>query len=113
MFNPILTSDKGIVASGAFNKYFYRGDINASGTTMRDPDTKKNRGSLFLDGRYEVNDFWVASSEINYASDSAYLKDLSLPKKDDAWLTSNVKMQGFDNRNYASIRRLLLHPAEL
>lgn len=35
---------------GAFNKYFYRGDINASGTTMRDPDTKKNRGSLFLDG---------------------------------------------------------------
>lgn len=103
LFNPILTSDKGIVASGAFNKYFYRGDINASGTTMRDPDTKKNRGSLFLDGRYEVNDFWVASSEINYASDSAYLKDLSLPKKDDAWLTSNVKMQGFDNHNYASI----------
>ena len=99
MFNPILTSDKGIVASGAFNKYFYRGDINASGTTMRDPDTKKNRGSLFLDGRYEVNDFWVASSEINYASDSSYLKDLSLPGKTETWLTSHAALERFENRD--------------
>ena len=28
---------------------------------------------------------------------------LSLPQKDDAWLVSNVRMQMFDNRDYASI----------
>ena len=28
---------------------------------------------------------------------------MSLPKEDDAWLTSSLRMQGFDNRNYASI----------
>lgn len=103
LVNPILTTDKGIVASGAYNKFFYRGDINVSGSYLHDPDTQDNRGNMFLNGRYEVNDFWVASTNINYASDSAYLKDLSLPKKDDAWLTSSASLQGFDNRNYASV----------
>ena len=53
--------------------------------------------------RYEVNDYWVADTDINYASDNAYLKDLSLPKKDDTWLTSRASLQGFDNRNYAAL----------
>ncbi len=103
LFSPIISSDKGVVASGAYNKYFYRGDLSASGSYLKDPDTKHNRGNLFLTGRYEVNDYWVADTDINYASDSAYLKDLSLPKKDDAWLTSRASLQGFDNRNYAAI----------
>lgn len=103
LFNPIISSDKGVVASGAYNRYFYRGKLDASGSYLKDPDTKESRGNLFLTGRYEVNDYWVADTDINYASDSAYLKDLSLPKKDDAWLTSRASLQGFDNRNYAAI----------
>lgn len=103
LFNPILSTDKGIVYSGAYDKYFYRGDLQVSGSFLRDNDEKENRGNLFLTGRYEVNDFWLADTDINYASDSSYLKDLSLPKKDDAWLTSTARLQGFDNRNYASI----------
>ncbi len=103
LLDPVLSSKKGIIASGAYNKYFYRGDINASGSYLKDPDSKESRGNLFMTGRYEVNDFWVADADINYASDSAYLKDLSLPKKDDAWLTSRLSLQGFDNRNYASL----------
>lgn len=102
-FNPILSTDKGIIYSGIFNKYFYRGELNASGTFMHDDDEDKNRGNLFLYGRYEINDYWVADTDINYASDENYLKDLSLPKKDDSWLTSRVRLQAFDNRNYASI----------
>ncbi len=103
IFSPIITSDKGVVLGGSYDKYFYRGDLSATGTYLRDPDSKENRGNIFLKGRYEVNDYWVADTDINYASDSAYLKDLSLPKKDDAWLNSRVSLQGFDNRNYASI----------
>ena len=103
LFNPIISSDKGIVYGGAYNRYFTRGNISASGTFLRDPDTKENRGNLFAYGRYEVNDFWVADADINYASDNAYLKDLSLPKKDDTWLTSRASLQGFDNRNYAAL----------
>ncbi len=103
IFNPILSSDKGIIYSGIFNKYFYNGELSASGTFMHDDDEDKNRGNLFLYGRYEINDYWVADTDINYASDENYLKDLSLPKKDDSWLTSRVRLQAFDNRNYASI----------
>lgn len=103
LLDPIFSSDKGIVASGGYNKFFYNGNISATGTYLRDPDTKETRGNLILNGRYELNDYWVADTSINYASDSAYLKDLSLPQKDDAWLTSRVALQGFDNRNYASL----------
>ena len=103
IFNPIITSDKGIIYSAIYNQYFTRGELNASGTFMHDDDEDKNRGNLFLYGRYEINDYWVADTDINYASDDNYLKDLSLPKKDDSWLTSRVRLQAFDNRNYASV----------
>lgn len=106
LLNPFISSDKGIVYSAIYNKYFYRGELSASGTFLQDEDDnnkKENRGNLFLYGRYELNDYWVADTDINYASDDNYLKDLSLPRKDDSWLTSRVRMQAFDNRNYASI----------
>ena len=103
IFNPLITSDKGIIYSGIYSKYFSRGELKASGTFLRDDDEDKNRGSLFLYGRYEINDYWVADTDINYASDDNYLKDLSLPRKDDPWLTSRIRLQAFDNRNHASI----------
>jgi len=102
-FNPIISTDKSPVYSAIFNKYFYRGEVSAAGTIMEDKDTDKTRGNLFMYGRYELNDYWVADTDINFASDDTYLKDMSLPKKDDSWLTSRLRLQAFDNRNYASI----------
>lgn len=104
LFSPIFTTDKGIVLDGKYNKFFYRGNLNAEGSFLRDKDDNdSSRGALFVKGRYEVNDYWLADADINYSSDRTYLKDMSLPKEDDAWLTSSLRMQGFDNRNYASI----------
>ncbi len=106
IFNPIISTNKDPVYSGIFHKYFHRGELNASGTIMQDEgddDDKQTRGNLFLYGRYELNNYWVADTDINYASDDNYLKDLSFPKKDDSWLTSRVRLQAFDNRNYAAI----------
>ena len=104
-FNPIISTEKDPVYSMIFNKYFYRGELNASGTFLRDDSEEKkdNRGNLFLYGRYEINDYWVADTDINYASDHTYLNDLNMPKKDDSWLTSRLRLQSFDNRNYAYI----------
>lgn len=103
LFNPIVTTDKGIVYSGAFNKYVYNGNMSVSGSFLKDEDSDKNRGNIFAYGRYEINDYWVADTDINYASDNNYLKDLNLPKRDDTWLTSRARLQGFDNRNYAAL----------
>lgn len=103
LFNPILSSDKGIVYGAAYNQYFSRGDISATGSYLHDSDSKENRGNIFAKARYEVNDYWVANADINYASDNAYLKDLSLPKSDDTWLTTRAGLQGYDNRNYSAL----------
>lgn len=104
-FNPIISSDKGLIYSAIYNKYFYRGELNVSGSVMKEEDKEKEgtRGNLFLQGRYELNNYWVADTDINYASDGSYLNDLDLPKKDDSWLTSRIRLQAFDNRNYANI----------
>ncbi len=102
-FDPIFSTDKGLILSGKYNKYVYRGELSAEGSFMKDDDKDKTRGNIFATGRYEVNDYWVADLDVNYASDRTYLKDMSLDKQDDAWLTSSLKMQGFDNRNYAAI----------
>ena len=103
LLSPIFSSDKGVVLDAQYRKYFYNGNIEAQGSILKDEDKDKNRGNLFMKARYEINDFWLADADINYASDSLYLKDLSLPDKDDTWLTSRLRMQGFDNRNYASV----------
>jgi LPS-assembly protein len=105
-FNPIISSDKSPVYAAVYNKYFYNGELNASGSFLRDTDkddSPADRGNLFLYGRYELNDIWVADTDINYVSDPDYLKDLSFPQKDDSWLTSRVRLQAFDNRNYALV----------
>lgn len=103
LLDPIFSTDKGLILSGKYNKYLYRGEFSAEGSFMHDEDKNESRGNIFANGRYEINDYWVADLDVNYASDRNYLKDLSLDKQDDAWLTSSLKMQGFDNRNYASI----------
>ena len=103
LYSPILSSDHGVVQSGLYQQYVERGHIKAEGSYLKDNDDDRQRGHLFMNGRYEINDFWVADMDVNYVSDDVYLKDLSLPKKDDSWLTSSFKMQGFDFRNYAAI----------
>lgn len=103
LFTPILSADQGIIWGGRYRKMLYNGDLNVSGTFMKDQDTDKKRGNFTLDGRYEINDLWVASADINYASDGSYLKDLGLPGKTETWLTSRVAFERFDQRDYAAI----------
>ena len=112
LFTPSFTTDRGILWGGTYNAYLPRGEISAEGTYLKAEtrdnkdnysEDKRNRGSLFFKGRYEINDYWVADTDINYVSDRYYLKDISLPQKDNTWLTSTARLQGFDNRNYASL----------
>jgi LPS-assembly protein len=105
LFSPRYTSDKGIVWDGRYRKYFQSGQINLEGTYLDDdnPDRPKNRGNIFAQGRYELDEYWVADADLNYASDGLYLKELGLKHKDDAWLVSTARLQRFDNKDYASI----------
>lgn len=104
-FNPILSTDKNPIIGGKYEAYTYSGEIDFTGAYLNDTasDRKEHRGNIFAKGRYELTDFWVADADINYVSDDLYLKELSLSQKDDAWLISNVNLQGYDNRDYAAI----------
>ena len=101
--SPIISAKRGVIADADYRRYFDRGYLHTQGSVMRDNDKEETRGNLYVKSRYELNDYWVSDLDLNYVSDSMYLKDLSLPKKEDAWLTSSTKLQGFDNRNYAAV----------
>ena len=115
VLSPYFTSDRGIVLSGQYRQYFYKGHINATGTYMENNGKEyakekkqvftrpKHRGNLFLDARYEINDYWVSTLDLNYVSDVVYLTDVSLAKRNDAWLTSKLAFERFKGRDYATI----------
>ena len=111
---PYFTTDRNMVLSGQYRQFFYNGHINAIGSILEDDGTYKDeknlsavrpdkRGHLFLDARYEINDYWVSSLDLNYVSDVYYLKDLNLPGDDEAWLTNRLAFERFEGRNYAAI----------
>ncbi|MBO5441824.1 MAG: LPS-assembly protein LptD, partial [Alphaproteobacteria bacterium] len=115
ILSPYFSTDRDIVLGGQYRQYFYNGHISASGTYLDDKggDYRKmnyrqfnrpeHRGNLFLDARYELNDYWVANLDYNYVSDVFYLKDMSLAGRDDAWLTSKLSFERFEGRDYATI----------
>ncbi len=108
LFSPTFSSDKKPVIGGAYSHYFYNARTNIAGSFMEDNDSakdsrRKKRGYLFADGRYDINDLWRMTYDLRYVSDYIYLKDLSLPHQDDAWLNSHVRFERFKGRNYASI----------
>lgn len=105
LFSPRYSSDKGMIWGGRYRTYFQKGYMSMEGTYLKDdnPTRPKHRGNLFAAGRYELGDKWVADTDLNYASDGLYLKELDLSHRDDAWLTSRARLQRFDNRDYASI----------
>ena len=103
LLSPIISSDQNPVFGGRYRKNLYSGGIDLQGTLMKDKETHETRGNINAKGRYEINDLWLARMDINYASDGAYLKDLSLPGRTDTWLTSNLAFERFEGRNYANI----------
>lgn len=102
-FKPYLSTKKGIIPLASYNGYSEKGDYTLLGSIMKDDDKDKNRGHLFAKGRYEIDENWLASLDAKYVSDTRYLRDLSLPQKTDAWLTSNLKFEYFNNRDYADV----------
>lgn len=115
ILSPYFTTDRDVVWGGQYRQYFYNGHVRAEGTYLSDKGSDykkakygqfkrpKQRGNLFLDARYEINDYWVSTLDLNYTSDVFYLKDLTLRGEDDAWLTSKLAFERFEGRDYATI----------
>ena len=103
LLNPIFSTDQNIILGGRYRKMLYNGELDITGSLMKDRNTDEKRGNIVAKGRYEFNDLWVGKMDINYASDGAYLKDLSLPGKTETWMTSTISAERFDGRDYTAI----------
>ena len=105
LLSPIFTTDKNVVWGGRYRKYFNNANINIEGTYLQDNNSEraKHRGTVFANARYEISDQWVADTNINYASDNLYLKELNLDGEDEAWLKSDIRFQRFAQRDYTLI----------
>ena len=104
LFTPIFSSDKNIVWNGTYQQYFYQADTNITGSYLKDnQNSPRDRGHLFATGRYDINDYWRMKYNLKYVSDYIYLKEMSFPYQDDAWLTSDIAFERFSGRDYASV----------
>ena len=106
LFDPIFSTDKNVVLSGAYSHYFYTANTSISGSYLRnnnDNDWPKNRGNIFAFGGYDINNLWRMKYDLKYVSDYLYLKEMNLPYNDNAWLDSSIAFERFSGRDYVSV----------
>ncbi|MDR1561447.1 MAG: LPS assembly protein LptD, partial [Holosporaceae bacterium] len=123
ILKPIITSKIGNVGWVYYGFRFPHGEFNVdtSITDTRSIDNevgnddyeKKSiqkirssgyRGHIFSKLRYEINNTWRCSSDINLASDRYYLKKFPFMRNTDRALESNAKLEGFDGDNYTLVK---------
>ena len=105
LFSPIFSAKKDFVLSGSYSHYFYNANTSFIGSYLKDTEKNrpKNRGNFFASGRYDINNYWRMKYNWKYVSDYIYLKEMSLPDNDKAWLDSNVTFERFSGRDYVSV----------
>ncbi len=64
------------------------------------------RGHVFVEGEWDINSKWRATTDINWASDDQYMDQYDLTNDD--VLRSEIELERFSGRNYAVARLLAL-----
>ena len=63
---------------------------------------RDERGHLFIDGLWNINDKWRAGTELQFVSDDQYLRQYDISDND--ILESNAYIERLEGRNYANAR---------
>lgn len=100
---PILTQKEGAVGLVEYRQRFPGGAFKAEGSitsASTNTESRATRGHLDADIAYDIDDAWRGGAVLSIASDDTYLGryDFSAERT----LTSNVFVEGFWGRNYAS-----------
>ena len=89
-----------------YRQRFHNGEVNAeSSFTNADRRTRvktysnKNRGHLFIDGKFDHSDFWRYGFNIKRTTDDTYLARYMFEGASDR-LQSDFFIEGFDDENY-------------
>ena len=103
---PMYISNQRPLIYAQYRQRFQNGELNIeSSFTNADRRTRvktysnKNRGHLFINGKFDHNDFWRYGFDVNRATDDTYLSRYMFEGATDR-LQSNFFIEGFDDKNY-------------
>ncbi|MDR3151686.1 MAG: LPS assembly protein LptD [Holosporaceae bacterium] len=128
ILKPIITSKIGSVGWFYYGYRIKNGEFSIDASLTDVSSVKKNsapalqeqknidkiqssgyRGHLFSKMKYEINDVWRCSFGVNLASDYYYLKRFPFLERKDRALESNLKLEGFDGRNYTQMKAITFY----
>jgi LPS-assembly protein len=108
-FSPLFTSKEGIVLAGEYRERTDNGDLQIKGSVTRVDErnensaktgSKENRGHIESTGAFDINSIWRWGFVAERSTDDTYLRRYDFSGEDT--LTSNVYLEGFRGRTYAS-----------
>ena len=112
-FGASIFTDEAPLLTGEYRQRFknaemeVQGGVTYSGRTDRIDDEdvdvdREERGHLFIEGLWNINEKWRAGTELQFVSDDQYLRQYDLSNED--ILENTAYLERFDNRNYANAR---------
>jgi LPS-assembly protein len=107
-FEPIITTDQGIVLAGEYRHLFPFGELNVEASaTIADREEKEGvvendvfRGHIEAEGLFNLDETWRTGFDINRTTDDTYLRVYDFSSE--TTLTSSLFAEGFRGRNYAA-----------
>lgn len=126
ILKPIITSKIGPIFWSSYGYRFMNGKLNIDASITGTKSVERNRdtgdyekkeldrikrhhmrGHLFADFRYDINKEYRLLSSVNLVSDKYYLKKIPfLGDTEKRILESNVGLEKFSEKNYASLRMM-------
>jgi len=111
-FTVGTTSERGLLLGAEYRQRFARGELFVDGSVNQsdrreDPPSGSVvieddiRGHLFLDARYEFNEYWRAETDLALVSDDTYLEVFEI--SDDDELTSRAAVERFEYLDYFGV----------
>ncbi|WP_366654375.1 LPS assembly protein LptD [Fodinicurvata sp. EGI_FJ10296] len=96
------TGERGVLLSGEYRRRFESGrieiDASANQSEVLEGGDEEFRGHVFAQGRYDIDENWRISGELNRTTDDTYLEDFDISDLD--VLESNIQAEGFHGLNY-------------
>jgi LPS-assembly protein len=106
---PRITTKGGQGLDLEYRRRFDSGSIDLLGSGIYDPNNNVAgdfRGHIDGKGRFEINDSWRAGFDAERTTDKTYLREYGF-KQPPAYLQSDVFVEGFSARSYASANAYL------
>ena len=111
---PIITEKQGPVLASEYRQRFTHGALDLQGSITEADFTDSSgtvehndlRGHIFGKGRFDLDNMWRTGFDLARASDDTYLARYNFTYPDNV-LTTRGFLEGYDNRNYASLESYL------